>query len=168
MALIVRGLVGLGEHGFGEDGGHAEEGRDPHPEDGSGAAHGDGGCSAREVSCAHLRGDGGGEGLERTHALLSGPFAVQGQSAECRLNGKAETADLDEIQFQGKVNAHAAQQRNQAVHSPQKSIDFGHDFGQLFHHGTHSPANRRLRRRDRTRPPPASAASRTEKTLLLF
>ena len=115
-----------------------------------------------------LRGDGGGEGLERTHALLSGPFAVQGQSAECRLNGKAETADLDEIQFQGKVNAHAAQQRNQAVHSPQKSIDFGHDFGQLFHHGTHSPANRRLRRRDRTRPPPASAASRTEKTLLLF
>ena len=84
MALIVRGLVGLGEHGFGEDGGHAEEGRDPHPEDGSGAAHGDGGRSAREVSCAHLRGDGGGEGLERTHALLSGPFAVQGQSAECR------------------------------------------------------------------------------------
>ena len=141
MALIVRGLVGLGEHGFREDGGHAEEGRDPHPEDGPGAAHGDGGRGAREVARAHLRGDGGGEGLERAHAVLSGPFAVQGQPAERRLYGKAETADLDEIQFQGKVNAHAAQQRDQAVHSPQKPIDFGHDFSQLIHHGAHSPAN---------------------------
>ena len=133
VALIVLGLVGLGEHGFCEDGGHAEEGRDPHPEDGAGAAHGDGRGRSGEVAGADLRGDGRGEGLEGAHAVFARPFAVQGQPAERRFDHKAEPADLDEVQFQRKVDAYAAQQRNEAVHAPQKAVDVGYELSQLIH-----------------------------------
>lgn len=50
VAVSVAGAVELGKDGFGEDGRHAEEGGDPHPEDGARTAHGDGGGHAGEVA----------------------------------------------------------------------------------------------------------------------
>ena len=93
----VSGLhAGLdGQGGLGINGGHAEEGDDPHPEDGAGAAGEDGAGGADDVAGAHLGGDGGGQRLKGAHAAVV-LLAVEGQVAEHLAHALAEAADLDE------------------------------------------------------------------------
>ena len=49
---------------------HAEEGNDPHPEDGAGTAGEDGAARADDVAGTTLGRNGGGPGLEGAHAGL--------------------------------------------------------------------------------------------------
>ena len=70
-----------GQRGFGIDGGHAEEGDDPHPEDGAGAAGQNSAGGAYDVAGAYLSGNGGGQCLKGAHAAVM-LFAVEGQIAE--------------------------------------------------------------------------------------
>ena len=55
----------LRQNRFGENGTHAEERRQPHPENGAGTARHDGGRNARDVTGADLRGNRDGQRLER-------------------------------------------------------------------------------------------------------
>ena len=133
VAGVVAGAVDLGQHGFGKDGGHAEEGGDPHPEDGAGTTHSDGGGGTGQVAGTHLGGDGGGHGLEGAHAVLVGALALQGKVTEEHAHGLSELADLDELQPDGEVYAHTTQQRDKAVHAPDEAVDVGDKFRQFFH-----------------------------------
>ena len=62
-------LVELGEGGFHKGAACAQESDEPHPEDGTGTAHGDGYGYAGEVAGAHAACDGDGKGLEGGNAL---------------------------------------------------------------------------------------------------
>ena len=57
----------LGKNGFGINGSHAEEGDDPHPENGARPAGHDGAAGAHDVAGAHLGGDSGGQRLKGAH-----------------------------------------------------------------------------------------------------
>ncbi len=76
MAVFVLGLVLLRQNRFAVDGGHAEKGGQPHPEDGARAAGEQRGGAAGDVAGADLSRDGGGDGLERGHALVVGLLTV--------------------------------------------------------------------------------------------
>ncbi|MPN11868.1 hypothetical protein SDC9_159176 [bioreactor metagenome] len=105
-------LEDLRERRLGEDRRHSEEGRDPHPEDGPGAAHRDGGRRAREVSRSHLSRDRRGEGLERTHAVLARPFSKEVDASEDRLECLGELSDLDELEPDREVKSRTAEKRD--------------------------------------------------------
>ena len=112
VALHDAGL--LGQRGFGVDGGHTEEGNDPHPENGAGAAGEDGTRGTDDVAGTHLCGDGGGEGLEGTHAaVLFG--AAEGQVAKHALHTLAEAADLHKVGLNGEPQTDGHQQENEDV-----------------------------------------------------
>ena len=133
VAVSVAGAVELGEDGFGEDGRHAEEGGDPHPEDGARTAHGDGGGHAGEVARAHLGRDGRRERLEGGHAVLVGLAAEERDAAEDVLDGHDEALDLNESKLEGEVQARADEQRNEAVHAPEQAVDALNDLSGLIH-----------------------------------
>ena len=104
----------LGQGGFGIDGGHAEEGDDPHPEDSAGAAGQDRAGRADDVARADLSGDGGGERLERAHAAVM-LLAAKRQVAEHTVPALFEAADLHEAGLDGVPKAHAEQQEHKNV-----------------------------------------------------
>ena len=103
-----------GQCGLCINGGHAEEGDNPHPEDGTGAAGEDGAGSTYDVTGAHLRRNGGGKGLKGCHGvgLL---FAPQGQVAEYPAHTLAKVANLHESGFNGIPEAYRNQQDKQNV-----------------------------------------------------
>ena len=86
----------LGQNCLSVDGGHAQEGDDPHPEDSAGAAGEDSAGSADDVAGTDLSGDGGGQSLEGTHALLL-LAAAEGQVTENLLHTLAEATNLNEF-----------------------------------------------------------------------
>ena len=104
----------LGERRFRVDRGHAEEGDDPHPEDGAGAAGQDRAGRADDVARADLSGDGGGERLERAHAAVM-LLAAKRQVAEHTVPALFEAADLHEAGLDGVPKAHAEQQEHKDV-----------------------------------------------------
>ena len=77
MAIFADRFIFLRQYGFAVNGGHAEKGRNPHPENRAGAAGSECGCAAGNVAGADLRGDGGSERLKRAHALMVSFFAVE-------------------------------------------------------------------------------------------
>ena len=96
------------------DGGHAEEGDDPHPEDRTRAAGEDRTTRADDVAGADLCRDGGREGLEGGHAggvLLTG----ETQLTEGLLHPIAEVADLDEAGPDGVPETHAEKQDHENI-----------------------------------------------------
>ena len=132
FAALVGALVLLGQHGFGIVGGHAEEGAEPHPENGARAACGDGRGRARNVARAHLRGHGGGQRLEGAHAGMVGAFAVQGNIAEQTAEGEGKFTKLDETQADGIKNARAAKQKEKEP-APEHAVDRIHYLSDEFH-----------------------------------
>ena len=104
----------LGQGGLRVDGGHAEEGDEPHPKDGPGAAGEDGAGSAHNVSGTHLSGNGGGQSLEGGHAAFLGA-ALEAQAAKGFLHGLAEAAHLHEAGADGVPQSHADEQEHQDV-----------------------------------------------------
>lgn len=103
-----------GQRGFSIDGGHAEEGNDPHPEDGAGAAGQNSTGCAYDVAGAHLSGNGGGQCLKGAHAAVM-LFAVEGQIAEDSAHTLAEAADLNEAGLDAVPQADSHQQKDQNV-----------------------------------------------------
>ena len=150
VAVVVGGAVGLGQDGLAVDGGHAEKGAEPHPEDGPGAAGVEGRGAAGDVAGAHLGGDSGGQGLEGTHAVLARLVAGEGDAAEELAAALAELAHLDEAGADGVENAGTQQQeQEQELLVPEDVIDGCHDLGDEFHsdpsfsgggHGKERPA----------------------------
>ena len=125
VALLV-GNAGLnGQGGLRVDGSHAEEGDDPHPEDGAGAAGQDRARSAHDVAGAHLGGNGGGQGLEGAHAPLL-PSAPQRQIAEDLLHTLAEAAYLNKAGANGIKESHTDEQEDQDI-AGQVGVDVDHD-----------------------------------------
>lgn len=112
---VLLGAVGLCQAGLGKDGGHAEEGGEPHPEDGAGPAHDDGGGGPRQVAGAHLGGHGGGQGLKRAHAVVAGLFPAEADLAEDLFTALAEAAHLHESQAEGEIDARPAEQKEEEV-----------------------------------------------------
>ena len=113
-AVLVNYAGLLGQGGLRVDGGHAEEGDEPHPKDGSGAAGEDGAGSAHDVSGTHLSGNGGGQSLEGGHAAFLGA-ALEAQAAKGFLHGLTEAAHLHEAGTDGVPQAHADEQEHQDV-----------------------------------------------------
>ena len=139
VTLVVGGLVLLREHGLTVDGGHAEERRQPHPEDRARAAGIQCGSRARDIAGADLRRDRGGQRLERAHAVLAGLFTVEREVTEQVLPACAELADLNEACADGKHDAGTYEEiQQQAV--PDDVADLAYPVCQYFHcHFLHSP-----------------------------
>ena len=132
MAVGIGGAEPLSQHRLGIDGGHAEEGGQPHPEDGAGAAGIQGGGAAGDVAGAHLGGNGGGQGLEGGHTLLACPGALHGEAAEQPAHSFAEFTQLDKTQTYRKENTGGYQQKEQRI-VPQHGVDRAHQSFDPFH-----------------------------------
>ena len=103
-------LEDLGERGLHEAGGHADEGDDPHPEQGSGTAGHNGQGDSGDVPDADSRGQSHGEGLEGGDtALRTG--ARPGQ----RVDHGAEVAQLNQVGAGGQVDADQDEQGGKKV-----------------------------------------------------
>ena len=133
MSARVFGAEELREDRFREDRRHAEEGGDPHPEDGAWAAHHHRGGDAGEVAGADLCGNGRRERLKGGHARLVGRFAEEGEAAEDLLHGGAELANLHESQLDGHVDPRPDEKRDEAVHPPEQTVDALDDVGCVVH-----------------------------------
>ena len=99
FVLLVAATVVDAQHVFRKVRHHAEQRGDPHPEDGTGPADGDGGGDACDIS----RADGGGQRRAERLELGYGAFIgfVMGismeQSHECLRPPMAQMGDLEEI-----------------------------------------------------------------------
>ena len=136
LPLVVAGLVLLGQHRLAVDGGHAEEGGQPHPEDGAGAAGEEGCTAAHNVAGAHLCGNGGGCGLEGAHTVLARLFAGEAEAAEHLPPAGAELPHLDEAQADGEEDAGKYQHVQQHA-VPHEIAGCRNDIGQLIHNLFH-------------------------------
>ncbi len=134
VAGVVLRLEELREHRLGEDGGHAEEGGNPHPENRARAAHGNRCRGSRDVAGSDLRGDRGSERLERGHAALSCPLAVEARAREGELDRCDELPDLDEAEAQREVDADADKERNKAADAPKIAVYELHERGKFIVH----------------------------------
>ena len=115
----------LRQRGLGVDGGHAEEGDDPHPEDGAGAAGEDRTGGTYDVAGAYLRGDGSGQGLKRGHtAFLCA--AAEVQLTEKLPHALPEAAYLHKAGADGVPQANAHQQEDENV-AAEVLIDLGNN-----------------------------------------
>ena len=132
-ALLVLRAIGLREHGFGEDGCHAEEGRDPEPEERARTARHEGRGRARNVARAHLGRNGRGKRLKGAHARLVGTLAEERRSAQKEAGRKTELAHLNEAQLDGVEDARAAKQRNQEEDAPEDAIDVADELIEEIH-----------------------------------
>ena len=90
-AILMDDTRGLREDGFGVYRRHAEKRDYPHPEYRAGAADEDRAGRADDVAGSDLRGDGGGERLERAHAAVV-LLAEELDLAERLAHGRAEIA----------------------------------------------------------------------------
>ena len=114
IALVVSYLGLLGQNSLGVDGGHAEKGNDPHPEDGPRAADQNGAAGAHNIACAHLGGNGGGKGLEGAESAL--PLsAAHGEFAKGAAHALTKAADLYKAGLDGEKDAGAYQEQHKDV-----------------------------------------------------
>ncbi len=104
----------LRQHRLGVDGGHAEEGDDPHPENRARAADQDRAAGADDVAGADLRRHSGGQRLKGAQAagLL---IALELNVSEHSLHALLEASDLHKACLQGKKETGSYQENNQDV-----------------------------------------------------
>ena len=112
-------LVKLGQGRLDKRTGGSEQGDNPHPEDGSRPAYGNGGGNTRQVSCAYTAGYRDGECLERRNVLgaVVAPRGV-GQQAYHFL----DHAELDKAGFQREPDG-ASQQEGDEKIGPKDVVD---------------------------------------------
>jgi hypothetical protein len=79
-----------------------------------------GGHRAHQVARADLGGDGGGQGLEGTHAFLARGRSEEGEIPKKALKTLAELENMHSLQFKREEEPRAAKQKDQAILSPQK------------------------------------------------
>ena len=120
---------------FGKLGGHADEGGDPHPEQGAGAAQGDSGGHAGNVAGADGGGQGGGQGLEMrdlAHILMAAVTAAY------QLRGMIKTADLHQSHAYREIDAGAEQDQQGNSVFPQQPGNLAGDVREAGEQGFHS------------------------------
>ena len=110
---VNRAAVFLGKRGLAVDRRHAEEGAQPHPEDGARAAGVECGGCARDVARADLRRHRRRKRLKRAHAVLAGLIAVQADVAEHSLESLFELAHLHKSEPHSEPDSRPAQQNDQ-------------------------------------------------------
>ena len=120
VALVVALAVTDCQDHFGVLGRHAEQSRDPHPEDSAGAACRDGAGDACDVSCADRRRKSGGHGLERCHFTVSGLLLLE-DLAEGVLHRVSEAGELDEAHADAQENA-GSHKQDQHPGTPRDSV----------------------------------------------
>ena len=106
-AFMVALLVDLGQSGFHESGSAAQNGGDPHPEHGAGAAHAQGGGHADDVAGAHAGGGGDHQSAEGGDGAFGGGLFTD------HTDGFLEQAELGELGPDGEIEAAAEQQQGQ-------------------------------------------------------
>ena len=121
----------LGQNGLGVNGGHPEKSDDPHPEDGTGPPHQDGAAGADDIACAHLGGNGGGQGLKGTQAALL-PAPAHGETAENPAHALPKAADLDKAGAKGEKDPRPHQKDHQDVVG-KVEVNGLHNVQQCFH-----------------------------------
>ena len=100
LAFGVLAAVEDAQHVFGIVGHHAQEGHDPHPEHGAGAAGQDRAGHAHDIAGAHRRGQGGAKALELGNTLvlgMGGNVLVMEHSADGLLHPVTEVAHLENL-----------------------------------------------------------------------
>ena len=128
VALLVHLAVLHRQHRLGILGGHADEGRAPHPEQGPGAADGDGRADTGDVARADRRGQGCHQGIEGgdvTLALLpaAGPQHPKPiTDASQRHEAQAEHQDQP-----------GAENQQQHRRAPGPAVDCAHKIRDCFH-----------------------------------
>ena len=118
-AAFLRDLVDLSQRAFDKARGAADDGDDPHPEDGARAAQDDGDGHAGDVADTDTGRRADAERLEGRNFLAFGLDTDAFQQAPRHF---AETADLDEARPDCKVDAQAQQYDNQEL-GPEESVD---------------------------------------------
>jgi len=108
MAAVVLGAVNLREADLGEIRRHTQKRCAPHPKYRAWPAHDKRRCGADEVARTHLCGNGGSDGLKRTHARFSRRFAVQREVAKKPMKPHFKLKDLHETQPDREVKSGAA------------------------------------------------------------
>ncbi len=117
-------------HGQGagiELGGNPDQRTDPHPEDGTGATHGDGNGHAGYIAHAQCAGEGGAESLEM--GQLPGIIAVR--FAPKQTYALWQVAVGQQAGIEQKKEAATHQQDHQRW-SPEKADQLAHDRFELF------------------------------------
>ena len=112
---------------FGIVGHHAEEGHDPHPEDGAGTAGYDGSRNAGDVAGADGGGQGRAQGLELADGLvvrsrMGRDMLVGKDGTDGLLHPVAEMGDLEELCQNGHQDA-GTDQKDQHGDAPDKAVD---------------------------------------------
>ena len=115
-----------GQCGLHEGRGGAEEGDDPHPEDGAGTAEGQGRRHADDVAGAHASGQGHAEGLEGRDAFLGAVGLLLTLLGEEGADHLLETAHLDEAGAESEIQAGTDQEYDQG-RTPDDVVDEGDD-----------------------------------------
>ncbi len=95
---------------------HAQQGRDPQPEDGAGAAQGDGGGDPGDVAGTHGGRQGGGQGLEGCDLALLGRLLGK-HLANGVLHGVAELPELEPLEPHRQNDA-CAHEQHQGGYAP--------------------------------------------------
>ncbi len=113
MSLVVSCLRHLCKRRLAVNGRHAEEGRQPHPEDRTGAAADKRRRAACNIAGSDLCRNGRCQCLEGRHAFLSCLIALQGKSAEHPFPGLREMPHLHESRADAEIDAGADQQEHQ-------------------------------------------------------
>ena len=104
MAMWVTRTIELSEDRFSKDRGHPKEGRNPHPEDGPRATHGNGGSNPSEVTRPYLGSNGRGERLEGRHPVLVGLFTKEADATKDLFHRLGKAANLNEAKLPREVN----------------------------------------------------------------
>ena len=130
ISLIIHLPEFHGQAAFGKFSGHAEEGGQPHPEEGAGAAQFDGGGHAYDVAGAYGGCQGGAEGFEGINVPVS---LVPGEENELQRPGQFH--DLQETQPAGQEYT-GAYQKNEEPGPPYDTVDL---VQYIYQHKTTSP-----------------------------
>ena len=114
-----------------ELGAHTQQGGDPHPEHGAGAADGNGAGYARNVARAHSGGKGGAHRLERGDGTVAGLFLLE-HPADGAAQGIGELADLQKARAEAQVQSHA-DDAHHGGNAPDKAVENAVEFDKRFH-----------------------------------
>ena len=126
FAPLIPAAEEKAQHVFRIIGHHADDGGDPHPENGAGAAHGNGVGHAGDVSRADGGGQGGAQGLELGDGMpvvaVANSFFLLEQTPDGVGPHVAEAAELEEPGQHGHQNA-GADQEHQRGNAPDHAVD---------------------------------------------
>ena len=126
LAVLVAAAVVDTQEILREVGHHTEEGGDPHPEHGTGAARDDGGGYARDVTRTDGGGQGGAEGLELGNGLavglLGGVAVLLEHAGDGVLPPVTHVNDLEHLGAHGQKDTRTDEQ-DEAGKTPDRAVD---------------------------------------------